>query len=275
MGQWRLQNGESYLVTGEPVIVSDLAGSISRSIELLLVAVLIVMGICLSLVFRSRPRLLPLGIALLAAALTFGVLSLSGASLTMASVAVLPVLIGLAVDYAIQFQSRLSEALEGGPAAPGRDELISAVSAAAERGAPAIATAALASVGGLLVLMLSPVPMVRGFGLLLVLGIALAFICALTAGSAAMVLVRRGLERPGLERPLPRSAGSLALAWEGAREILTDNPARRLISRAALDRAVRRPGWTPRPRSRRTSPSSLPRTSRRCAISTRSSGRRA
>jgi len=95
MSQWRLQNGESYLVTGEPVIVSDLAGSISHSIELLLVAVLIVMGICLSLVFRSRPRLLPLGIALLAAALTFGALSLSGASLTMASVAVLPVLIGV------------------------------------------------------------------------------------------------------------------------------------------------------------------------------------
>lgn len=237
MSQWRLQNGESYLVTGEPVIVSDLAGSISHSIELLLVAVLIVMGICLSLVFRSRPRLLPLGIALLAAALTFGALSLSGASLTMASVAVLPVLIGLAVDYAIQFQSRLSEALEEGPAEPGRDELISAVSAAAERGAPAIATAALASVGGLLVLMLSPVPMVRGFGLLLVLGIALAFVCALTAGSAAMVLSRRGLQGS-----LPRSRGSLALAWEGAREILTDNPARRLISRAALDRAVRRPG---------------------------------
>ena len=38
-------------------------------------------------------------------------MALVGASLTMASIAVLPVLIGLAVDYAIQFQSRVDEAM--------------------------------------------------------------------------------------------------------------------------------------------------------------------
>ena len=42
--------------------------------------------------------------------MTFGALSLAGGSLTMASIAVLPVLIGLAVDYAIQFQARFDEA---------------------------------------------------------------------------------------------------------------------------------------------------------------------
>ena len=111
MPQWRLQHGESYLVTGEPVIVSDLNHSITRSIELLLIAVLLVMAGTLGLVFSGRPRLLPLAVALLAAALTFGALSLAGASLTMASIAVLPVLVGLAVDYAIQFQSRVHEGL--------------------------------------------------------------------------------------------------------------------------------------------------------------------
>ena len=111
MKQWRLQHGESYLVTGEPVIVADLTGEIAHSIELLLLAVVLVMAFTLSLIFRGRPRLLPLGVALLAAALTFGALSVVGASLTVASIAVLPVLVGLAVDYAIQFQSRVDEAL--------------------------------------------------------------------------------------------------------------------------------------------------------------------
>ena len=80
MSQWHLANGESYLVTGEPAIVDDVTSSITHSIELLLVAVLLVMGLVLSLIFRTRPpspRLLPLGIALLAAALTFGALALS------------------------------------------------------------------------------------------------------------------------------------------------------------------------------------------------------
>ncbi len=101
-------------MTGEPVLVADLTGAITRSIELLLVAVMLVMAGTLSLIFRGRPRLLPLGIALLAAALTFGALSIVGASLTVAAIAVLPVLVGLAVDYAIQFQSRVEEAFSEG-----------------------------------------------------------------------------------------------------------------------------------------------------------------
>ncbi|MGA7703396.1 MAG: MMPL family transporter, partial [Solirubrobacteraceae bacterium] len=131
MSQWHLSGGESYLVTGEPVIVSDLTHSITNSIELLLLAVILVMGFVLSLIFKGRPRLLPLGIAMLAAALTFGALALSGASLTMASVAVLPVLVGLSVDYAIQFQSRVEEARQAG--AP---NVLDAVREAASRGAP-------------------------------------------------------------------------------------------------------------------------------------------
>ena len=67
------------------------------------------MAIVLLLAFRSRMRLLPLALALASAALVFGLLDLVGGSLTMASVAVLPILIGLAVDYAIQFQARLDE----------------------------------------------------------------------------------------------------------------------------------------------------------------------
>ncbi len=260
MSQWHLQNGETYLVTGEPVIVSDVTGSISHSIELLLIAVLLVMGLVLGLVFRARPpspRLLPLAIALLAAALTFGALALSGASLTMASVAVLPVLVGLSVDYAIQFQSRVDEAR-----ADGAGDTFEAIRRAALHGVPTIATAVLASIGGLLVLMLSPVPMVRGFGLLLVLGVAIAFLCALTAGSAALMLagrraqrvLGRGFDGAGREtgeaknRDAPRARGGHAIfgvfapAWQEAREILTDNAASRFISNMALDRAVRYPG---------------------------------
>ena len=257
MSQWHLQNGETYLVTGEPVIVSDVTSSISHSIELLLIAVLLVMGLVLSLIFKGRPRLLPLAIALLAAALTFGALALSGASLTMASVAVLPVLVGLSVDYAIQFQSRVDEAR-----AEGAGDTLEAIRRAALHGVPTIATAVLASIGGLLVLMLSPVPMVRGFGLLLVLGVAIAFLCALTAGSAALVLADRraqrvsGREFAGADggmgesknRSFRRARGGRAIfgmvapAWQGAREILTDNLASRFVSNMALDRAVRYPG---------------------------------
>jgi hydrophobe/amphiphile efflux-3 (HAE3) family protein len=245
MGQWRLQHGESYLVTGEPVIVSDLNHSITRSIELLLIAVLLVMAGTLGLVFSGRPRLLPLAVALLAAALTFGALSLVGASLTMASIAVLPVLVGLAVDYAIQFQSRVYEGLEQSDehgSAAARALVVRRVGAI---GAPTIATAGAASAGAMLVLLLSPVPMVRSFGVLLVVGVVIAFACALTAGAAVLALVRAGAgssPEPSYARPYELLGSQLSAAWRGARELVQDNPMVRLLSRAALVGAVRRPG---------------------------------
>jgi len=282
MKQWRLQHGESYLVTGQPVIVADLTGKIARSIELLLVSVMLVMALTLSLIFRGRPRLLPLAIALLAAALTFGALSLVGASLTVAQVAVLPVLVGLAVDYAIQFQSRVEEALEGahppGVDLPPAADARAAVRYAAIAGAPTIAAAGAASAAAMLALQLSPVPMVRGFGLLLMGGVVIAFLCALTAGSAALVLADRrapsgrggahigGASTPGggtaprtgaaWSRPSSSGAAaqgrgarvrealdtSLGAAWRGARELLLDNPVNRLLGRVALIEAPRRPG---------------------------------
>ncbi len=234
MKQWRLQHGETYLVTGEPVIVADLTGAIAHSIELLLVAVMLVMALTLSLIFRGRPRLLPLGVALLAAALTFGALSVVGASLTVAQVAVLPVLVGLAVDYAIQFQSRVEEALQE-DTPPGDTRV--AVRRAAIAGAPTIATAGIASAGAMLVLGLSPVPMVRGFGLLLAVGVVIAFLCALTVGSAALVLAAR--RAPGRRWTLDTGLGA---AWRGARELLLDNPVNRFVTTVALVKAPRRPG---------------------------------
>ncbi|HTZ86770.1 MAG TPA: hypothetical protein VMB05_08890, partial [Solirubrobacteraceae bacterium] len=49
MPQWHLRHGERYLVTGVPVIVSDLTDSITHSLELLLIAVLLVMAAALGL----------------------------------------------------------------------------------------------------------------------------------------------------------------------------------------------------------------------------------
>ena len=129
----------------------------------------------------------------------------------MASIAVLPILIGLAVDYAVQFQARSQE---------GSGDVVEATIAAA----PTIATAALATAAGFLALLLSPVPMVRGFGELLIVGIAIALACALSAGTAAMVLAAgaggrltgSGLPRRGAAARRVRVPGVLAASARGA-----------------------------------------------------------
>lgn len=110
MPDWKLPSGKgTYVVTGAPVIVSDLTDSISHGIAVLILGALVVMAVVLATVFRTRMRLLPLAVAVATAGVTFGLLALLGASLTIATIAVLPVLVGLAVDYAIQLQSRGAE----------------------------------------------------------------------------------------------------------------------------------------------------------------------
>jgi hydrophobe/amphiphile efflux-3 (HAE3) family protein len=168
----------------------------------------------LALVFRARRRLVPLLVALAAVAIAFGSMALVGAPLTMASIAVLPVLLGLAVDYAIQYQARASALAT-------------------------IATAGLATAAGFLVLVLSPVPMVRGFGVLLVAGIVIALALTLTLGTAAAALPGGGPLAASL-----RGAGELVDAF-AARLGRLAAPAAALVARlgrGVLRASLGRPG---------------------------------
>jgi hydrophobe/amphiphile efflux-3 (HAE3) family protein len=237
MPMFRSAYGGTYTVSGVPVVTGDLATTITGSIAGLLAAAFVVMAVVLLLAFRSRLRLLPLLIALAAVGITFGITSLLGGSLTMASIAVLPILIGLAVDYAVQFQARAQES-DGD--VPG-----STIAAA-----PTIATAALATAAGFLALLLSPVPMVRGFGELLIVGIAIALACALSAGTAAMVMRWRPRASPAPAGRASRRAPSLGIlgaSARGAAEILREAGARTAAplgagARGAVAAAARRPG---------------------------------
>jgi hydrophobe/amphiphile efflux-3 (HAE3) family protein len=177
-----LHGGGEYVVSGAPVVGEGVAGALKDALLVLFGVAVAVMALTLLLAFRSSFRLLPLAIALATAGLTFGLLELVGGALTLASIAVLPILIGLVVDYAIQLQARYDEALAAG--ARGVD----ATRLGVGRGAPAIATACLATAAGFLVLLLSPVPMIRGFSWLLAAGALIGFALALTAGSAALAL---------------------------------------------------------------------------------------
>ena len=212
----------NYVVSGTPVAAEGVSAQVSDALGVLLVAVVIVMALTLLLVFRVRRRLLPLALALATAALTFGVMSLAGVSLTVASIAVLPVLVGLAVDYAIQFQSRFNEA--GADSTDG----VRAAERAARGGGPVIATAGAATAAGFLVLLLSPVPMVREFGLLLVLGIVLAFAVTLTGGFAML-----GGERQLAERLAPAARLGRRLHRRLQAADRRFEPADRMISRLA------------------------------------------
>lgn len=203
----------SYEISGVPVVIEGLADEIGGQILILFAAALAVMALVLIAVFGPPLRLLPLFIALGAAGFAFGLLSLIGGTLTMASVAVMPVVIGLAVDYAIQLQARFREAASRGERPP------AAAVIAAVRGGPVIGTAALATSVGFLSLTLSPIPMVREFAIALVAGVFAALAISLTAGLAALSMAPRlsgGSSRADAGSPLGDGDGRLARAARSA-----------------------------------------------------------
>ncbi len=216
-----LHGAGTYTISGAPVVIEGLTGALKDTLLVLFGVAIVVMALTLLLVFRSRWRLLPLAIALAAAALTFGLLKLVGGSLTIAVIATLPILIGLVVDYAIQFQARFDEASAGAV------DPLEAARAAASRAGPTIAVACLATAAGFLALQLSPIPMVRSFGLLLVISVAIGFALALSAGFAALSL---------------RGTGRSSDGWRGGREVEDGPwPARRPPSPHDRTRPLERP----------------------------------
>jgi uncharacterized protein len=180
----------SYVVTGDPVVRAGVASGLSHQAAILLVVAALMVAVALALAFRGGLPLLPLAIALAVAAVTYGLARLAGASLTLATVALLPVLIALAATFAALLQGR----------AKGAD-------------APRIATAGAVTAAGLCALLVAPIPMMRTFGALAIAGIAAAFAAALTAGVAAPLLLERlpAGNRLRLTRPerLDRWGGAL------------------------------------------------------------------
>jgi uncharacterized protein len=202
----RLERGE-YVVSGGPVVREGMASDLPGALVVLLIAGFVGTGATLALTFRARRRLLPVAPAFVVAALTLGAMSLAGVSLTIATIAVVPVVFALAVGCAIHLQTRHDEA-GGSPRAAG---------------APVIAAAVLATTAGCLALLASSVPTVRSFGALVALGIMLSLACGLIVGSVLLAGATRVLALPALPQ-LRRRMSRLALtrpSFDGSRRRVT------------------------------------------------------
>ena len=123
-----------------------------------------VMIVILLLFFNVRWRLLPLAVVLVGIIWAFGATGFLGIPLTLVTIAGLPVMLGIGIDYAIQMHSRIEE-----------EVIIDAsphpIQAAARGLGPALLVVTFDAVFAFLAIQLSQVPMVRQFGWLLTVGI--------------------------------------------------------------------------------------------------------
>lgn len=93
-------------VTSAPVLLKDINDYLRGGLLQLGALAVVIMALLLVVLFDVRWRLLPLGVILLASLWTFGLAGYLGVPLSVVTIAGLPVLLGMGIDYAIQVHAR-------------------------------------------------------------------------------------------------------------------------------------------------------------------------
>jgi hydrophobe/amphiphile efflux-3 (HAE3) family protein len=188
--------GVTVTLTGNPVFQQEMGEELSKSMGTLIMGAMVLMVIVLGLLFAYvSHRFIPVLIVAIGLILTFGIMGLFGVSINTAVIAAFPVLIGLGIDYAIQFHARLEEEARKG-------SLADAVRMTITRTGPAVMFAMLATTMGFIAMFISPVPMIRSFGLVAIIGVVVCYFTSLIGIPLIAVLIKyKPKGRIGEEKP--------------------------------------------------------------------------
>ncbi len=165
--------GTTVSVTGSSAFSQQMGAEMGTSTGTLIAVAMILMIVVLGLLFGYvNHRFLPVLMVAMGLIVTFGVMGLAGIKISMAAIGAFPVLIGLGIDYAIQFHARLEEEARKG-------SLADAIRGTMVNTGPAVFYAMFATAMGFAALYLSPVPMIGGFALVSIIGIATCYAVSL------------------------------------------------------------------------------------------------
>ena len=180
-------------ITGDPAFQAAIVEEMNKSNGKVFALAALLMVFALLLVFRHvRWSLLPIPIVLLGIIWTFGAMGLLHIPMTMVSFAAFPVLIGIGIDYAIQFHNRMHEESTGG-----LGPFDAAVNTVNNVALPVI-IALLVTEAGFLSLLSSPVPMIKDFGRTCIIGLVMCYLSALFVNMTVLYAA---------EKRWPRSKG--------------------------------------------------------------------
>jgi hypothetical protein len=162
----------SIVTTGAPILLKDINDYLRGGMLTLGAIAVAIMVVILLLLFHVRWRLLPLFVILVGVVWAFGLAGYLGIPLTVVTIAGLPVMLGVGIDYAIQMHARVEE-----EAILDRSE--HPIQETSRSLGPALLVVTFDAIFAFLALRFAKVPMIRDFGLLLAVGIAAICLCSI------------------------------------------------------------------------------------------------
>ena len=165
--------GVKISVSGSAAFSEQMKTEMGSSMAVLIGSAMVLMVIVLGILFSyASHRFLPVLFVGIGLTTALGFMGLAGIQLNMAVLGAFPVMIGLGIDYGIQFHARLDEEARKG-------SLDKAVSVTVTRTGPAVMYAMLATCMGFIAMFISTVPMIRSFGLVAMIGVMSCYIISL------------------------------------------------------------------------------------------------
>jgi len=165
--------GLTVTVTGNPAFAQDMMEDMGTETGTLILVAMVLMIVAVMLLFSHvRYSLLPVAIVAIGLISTFGLMGLFGIPISMVVVGSFPVLIGIGIDYAVQFHARFDEEVR-------EKSIPEAVRATVTQMGPSVLIAMSATALGFIAMFFAPVPMVADFGMVCTIGIASCYVAAL------------------------------------------------------------------------------------------------
>lgn len=169
----------SVITTGAPVLLKDINDYLTGGMLTLGAIAVAIMIVILLVLFDVRWRLLPLAVILIGIVWAFGLAGYIGIPLTIVTIAGLPVMLGIGIDYAIQMHARVEEEVV-------IDREAHPIQETARNLGPALLVVTFDAIFAFAALRFAKVPMLRQFGLLLAVGIAVICLCSIIVPLAAL-----------------------------------------------------------------------------------------
>jgi hypothetical protein len=195
--------GYSVIVTGDPSFQNSIIELMNSSNGAVLLLCGVLMIISLLIVFSHvRWSLLPLPVVLLGIVWTFGAMGFLGIPMSMVSFAAFPIMIGVGIDYAIQFHNRIDEELMKGKG------IVEAVTSTVSHVALPVIIAMIITEAGFVSLLSSSVPSIRDFGKVCIIGLIMCYLSSLFVNVTIIYLSER--RSPRKSNPKRHSDGGSA-----------------------------------------------------------------
>lgn len=167
------------ITAGVPALLKTINDYLKHGIITLALIAALVMVLILAIAFNVRWRELAFFVVALGMVWAFGLLGFLGIPLTLITIAALPVLLGVGMDYSIQMHSRIEEEVV-------LDRAPHPIQAAAAGLGPALLVVTFDAVFAFMALWFAKTPAVREFGSLMVVGIIGVCICSIVATLAIL-----------------------------------------------------------------------------------------